>query len=293
MARFSKLGYVALDVTDIARSRAYYEKLVGLQASGTGPAGEVFLRCGNDHHNIVLHQSKRAGLRLIGWEMESEQELDAVVDLLTGAGLTVTEVGAEERAVLQQGRSFRCQEPLTGAILEFYAAMLDLSGLPFAPTVANIQRLGHVVLTTPDYDKAVEFFTRVLGFRPSDIVDGYVTLMRCFPNPFHHSLGLGKGDKRALHHVNFMVTEIDDIGRGLWRFKNNNVDVVYGPGRHPASGSVFLYFLDPDGMTLEYSYGMEEFPEWGARRPRLLAPIQQSSDSWGGPPNRITKVEIL
>jgi 2,3-dihydroxy-p-cumate/2,3-dihydroxybenzoate 3,4-dioxygenase len=116
--------------------------------------------------------------------------------------------------------------------------------------------------------------------------------MRCFPNPFHHSLGLGKGDKRALHHVNFMVTEIDDIGRGIWRFKNNNIEVVYGPGRHPASGSVFLYFLDPDGITLEYSFGMEEFPEHGARKPRLMEPIQESSDLWGGPPNRITRSEI-
>lgn len=44
--------------------------------------------------------------------------------------------------------------------------------------------------------------------------------------------------------------------------------VVFGPGRRPASTSVFLYFLDPDGMTLEYSFGMEEFPQIGARAPR-------------------------
>ncbi len=36
---------------------------------------------------------------------------------------------------------------------------------------------------------------------------------------------------------------------------------MFGPGRHPPSESVFLYFLDPDGLTLEYSFGMEEFPE--------------------------------
>ena len=63
-----------------------------------------------------------------------------------------------------------------------------------------------------------------------------------------------------------MVTEIDDVGRGLARFKAKEVPVVYGPGRHPASTSVFLYFLDPDGMTLEYSFGMEQFPELEPRR---------------------------
>ena len=69
-----------------------------------------------------------------------------------------------------------------------------------------------------------------------------------------------------------MVSEIDDIGRAISRFSRNNVRVVYGPGRHPPSGSVFLYFLEPDGITLEYSYGMEEFPEEDFRE-RCGAPL--------------------
>ena len=70
-----------------------------------------------------------------------------------------------------------------------------------------------------------------------------------------------------LHHVNFMVTEVDDIGRGISRFNKAQVPIVNGPGRHPPSGSMFLYYLDPDGMTVEYSFGMEEFPAEGARKP--------------------------
>jgi len=80
-----------------------------------------------------------------------------------------------------------------------------------------------------------------------------------------------------------MVTEIDDVGRGFNRFLRNNVPVVFGLGRHIASGSVFLYFLDPDGLTLEYSFGMEEFPEIDPRAPRRLPPVPESMDSWGAP----------
>jgi 2,3-dihydroxy-p-cumate/2,3-dihydroxybenzoate 3,4-dioxygenase len=79
-----------------------------------------------------------------------------------------------------------------------------------------------------------------------------------------------------------MVTDMDDIGRALYRLRKNNVPIVYGPGRHPPSGSVFLYFLDPDGMTLEFSYGMEEFPEVEAREPRVLPGALESFDFWGG-----------
>ena len=104
--------------------------------------------------------------------------------------------------------------------------------------------------------------------------------MRCHPSPYHHGVALIKAAAPQLHHVNFMVSEVDDIGRAIARFAKNGVRVVYGPGRHPPSGSVFLYFLEPDGLTLEYSFGMEEFPELEARRPRLFEPIRDSYDYW-------------
>ena len=79
----------------------------------------------------------------------------------------------------------------------------------------------------------------------------------------------------------WMRLDAEGIGRALNRFKRNNVQIVYGPGRHPPSGSIFLHFLDPDEITLEYSFGMEEFPEADAREPRVLLPVPESIDTWG------------
>jgi len=144
-----------------------------------------------------------------------------------------------------------------------------------------------VVIGSSEYSRTTAFFRDELNFRVSDEVDGRITFMRCFPNPFHHSLGVASAPENRLHHVNFMVTDMDDIGRALYRLRRNDVPIVYGPGRHPPSGSVFLYFLDPDGLTLELSYGMEEFPEKDARAPRSLPPALESFDYWGGaPPDR-------
>jgi len=83
-----------------------------------------------------------------------------------------------------------------------------------------------------------------------------------------------------------IVSEIDDIGKGMWRFKKNGIPIVRGPGRHPPSNSVFLYVLDPDGLTVEYSYGMEEFPETGGRSHRVLPMVPESIDFWGGPTDK-------
>ena len=49
-----------------------------------------------------------------------------------------------------------------------------------------------------------------------------------------------------------------------------------------ASGSVFQYFADPDGFTVEYTSGMEEFPEIAARQPRMLDKSYNTTDVWDG-----------
>lgn len=278
--RYEKLGYVALNVTDVSRARRFYEAELGLEYVGEGESGEAFFRCSTDHHNVILYPATTPGLKRIGWEMENADELAKLVETLRAAGHSVTEVASDERRALHQGPSYRYVEAATGATFEFYSLMYQFS-TEFRSTTAKIQRLGHIVLKTPRAAEAVEFLTKFLNFRISDAIGERAIFLRCFPNPFHHALAIIEAKDTSLHHVNFMVTEIDDIGRGMVRFKNRQVPVVHGPGRHPPSGSIFLYFLDPDGLTIEYSFGMEEFPESGARKHRVLEFSRESFDYWG------------
>ncbi len=280
MEGYEKLGYVALNVSDVGKSRDFYEKQVGLQRSGDLEDGTAFLRCSEDHHSIALYRSDKPGLKRAGFEMKSDRALDQLGQRLAAEGIAVHEVAAAERKQLGLGRAFRISEPHTGATYEFYASMRQWGGQPFQSTVAKIQRLGHFVLKVQDFDGACRFHTDVLGLRVSDIIEGTIQFMRCHPNPYHHGVGLGRANEALLHHVNFMVTEVDDIGRAISRFNRAQVRIVNGPGRHPPSGSMFLYYLDPDGITVEYSFGMEEFPAEGARKPRVMEPIKASIDYW-------------
>lgn len=283
MIRYRKLGYVALNVSDVARSTAFYRDQVGFSEVGEGPGGARFLRCSTSHHDLMLCAGT-PGLKRICFEMESGYALDELTATLAAQGLSPSEVPAAERAALRVTRAVRVAEPLTSATYEFYERMREVADA-FVPTVAKIQRLGHVVVKTAKYDEAVRFFTGVLNFQVSDVIDGMVTFMRCYPNPYHHSFALANSRRPGLHHICMMVDEVDDIGRAIWRFQKAGVPVVHGPGRHPPSGSMFYYFLDPDGLTVEYSLGMEEFPPTGARPPRLLEPVQASFDYWGAIPD--------
>jgi 2,3-dihydroxy-p-cumate/2,3-dihydroxybenzoate 3,4-dioxygenase len=276
--RYRKLAYVALNISDLDRSREFYEKTVGFQYSG-GDERCAFFRCSSDHHNLALYRSANPGLRQIGWELEDDDVLAASFASLQTAGLDVQWLSAAGSAELHLDRAFFLIDPTTGVRHDYFSTMSEFAIEPFRPTVANILRLGHVVLKSDRYDEAIEFATKTLNFRLSDSVRDKVTFMRCFPSPFHHGMAIIKSDRPLLHHVNFMVDSIDDVGRGFSRLQAAGVPIVYGPGRHPPSDSIFLYFLDPDGLTVEYSFGMEQFPEAGARKARVFEPIA-ALDYW-------------
>lgn len=282
--RYRRLAYVALNVTDVPRSRAFYEQQLGLQPAGEAANGEQLFRCSARHHDIVLRKAAEPGLRRVGWEMEDAVNVAKVREVYRSLDMPVHDITHEEGRRLGIHGGFRVSEPHTGATFEYFHSF-DTADTSYAPTVAKIQRLGHVVLSVQDHAATEKFFLETLNFRASDRIDRAVTFMRCFPNKLHHSLGLSNGKANRLHHVNFMVTDVDDIGKALWRMRKHDVPIVFGPGRHPPSDSMFLYFLDPDGMTLEYSFGMEEFPEEGAREARRLPPGLSSIDYWGAVPS--------
>ena len=281
--RYRKLGYAALSVTDLDRSIAFYRDLIGLdlvERSGDS----AYLRCSSDHHNLVLTRGAAPGLKLLGFELENEAQAAKAFDHFQVLGLEPRRVETSEVKTLKQGPSFRVCEPHCKLTFEFYGSTTVMAK-PYVPTVTKIARLGHVVIGTSDFAGTYAALTRDFGFAVSDFVEDRFSFMRCFPNPFHHSLAVGASTGNHLHHVNFMVTDIDDVGRAWHRLTNAGVKIAFGMGRHPPSGSVFLYFFDPDGMTVEYSFGMEEFPEVGAREPRMLEPVPESLDTWGAVPD--------
>ncbi len=282
MIKFRKLGYVALNVTDIERALGFYTGIVDLNLTDTAKSGPVFLRCSRDHHNIVLAKAEKPGLHRVAFEVVDSDELDRAYNVLTGKGIRVTDVPPDELSRLNISRAFRIQDP-NGFTLEFYSDIVEVPQ-GYAPKEIKIARLGHCVVYTNRFEESLKFYTETLGFKISDFIGQVVAFMRCHPNPYHHSFALVRSMEGKLNHVNFMVTDIDDIGRGRVRLIDHDVPIVFGPGRHLPSDSIFLYYLDPDGLTLEYSFGMEEFPETGARKPRRLAPSPRTLDMWGGKP---------
>ncbi len=280
--RYRKPGYVALNVTDFERSVHFYQNLVGLKLEER-TSEALFFRCSDDHHNLVLYQAKKPGVKRIGFELESPDDLAKARGWIQALGWTIESLSAEQTGFLHQGETFRFRLPDCAIQFEFYAHM-DPATSPFVATQAKIQRLGHIVISVREHEKVMATLTEKLSFKVSDHFGTQVSFLRCFPNPYHHSLGVARGDSDRFHHVNFMVSDVDDVGRAMNRMRKNDVEIVYGPGRHDISNSIFLYYLDPDGLTVEYSFGMEEFGEHNPRPARQLPMLPEILDAWGGLP---------
>jgi 2,3-dihydroxy-p-cumate/2,3-dihydroxybenzoate 3,4-dioxygenase len=285
MIRYKKLGYVELSVTDLDKSVDFYENVVGMQFVERENE-TAYLRSSHDHHNLILTQGEEAGLIRVAYELEKAEQFQGVFDYLTEIGVNPVELSKEETQGLAQGRTLRFNDPILGVTYELYVEMMQM-GTPFQPKTARITRFLHVVYETNKFDELVEFFTEKLNFKISDIMGRETgwAWMRAFPSPYHHDLAFTKGKDNKLNHLAFQAERVDDVGIQVNRLNDANVPILFGPGKHHPSGSIFLYFADPDGLTIEYSQGMEEFPEENPRQPRRLEPTMYTLDEWGGNPN--------
>jgi 2,3-dihydroxy-p-cumate/2,3-dihydroxybenzoate 3,4-dioxygenase len=281
--RFARLGYCRLRCSDLTSSIGFYRDLVGMTLAKK-EAGSAWLRCSDKPYDLILEAGDAPGISSVGFELESSTELDAAHAIVERLGLAPQWRDAAGCTAMGVARSLLFSDPVTGMEIDFYSGQ-KIEPSPLTGQIAKIVRLGHVVFNVTDLEAAHRFWVDELGFGVSDKVEGVAEWLRCWPNPLHHSLALLQGDSNTLHHINFMVTDVDDVGSAKNRLKAADVPIVFGPGRHLPSTSIFLYFLDPDGNSTEYSFGMELFEEAGARGPRELEHKAEVMDIWGSKPD--------
>src|SRR6185312_13247239 len=101
-------------------------------------------------------------------------------------------------------------------------------GLPF-----RIAKLGHVVLNVTDLERAVKFYTQVLGFSVSDVypqemVPGGMVFMRC--NADHHGVALvgsliRTSESFELNHLAFEVATLDEVVRARDHLRRHGIAI--------------------------------------------------------------------
>lgn len=265
MSPVAALGYVVLEVSDVARWGAFATDVLGLMA-GTRADGSLDLRLDAYAWRIRLVPGARDDIVAAGWEVRDAAALAALADRMATANVVV-ETGddalAADRCV---AGLIRFADP-EGLALEAFWGPLQATHRPFISPLGvrfktGPQGLGHIVLATRDKPAAMAFWTEAAGLRLSDHIltevrPGHpleLSFLRC--NGRHHSLALAPVPvPRRLVHLMVEVTSIDDVGRAMERCEAARVHLSLTLGRHSNDEMLSFYALTPSGFDVEYGWG--------------------------------------
>ena len=141
---------------------------------------------------------------------------------------------------------------------------VDCNGVDTDPDAIPIKGLAHIALTVSDLDRAIDFYTRVLGFDVLFRRDGAAGLLNgtFFFGIRTSGRELGPGEDQfdesrpGLDHVGLAVESpelVQQAASRLDRFKVPRGEVH--PGTPP--GSLLVSFRDPDNIQWEYYYYLQ------------------------------------
>lgn len=271
------IRYCRLGTADLESTVKYAKDLIGLEEVGR-ENGFVYMRGDNRDHNICYFEGDPQD-HTLGLAIETFEELDAAEHSLADAGFAVRR-GTDDEAAARRVMGFLNFKDPTGNSIDLVVRPFHSGRRYFPSRDAGITEFSHVGLKTSDARRDEAFWSGLFNIRTNDRI-GAAALMSF--DEVHHRIALFPTDHAGIQHINFQVESIDDIMRSHYFLTARQVQIRFGPGRHPTSGAMFLYYEGPDGMTYEYSSGVRNVDEnW---RPRQLPFKNESFCMWGAQPN--------
>ncbi|HZH08310.1 MAG TPA: VOC family protein [Lautropia sp.] len=281
MIHLHDIRYVRLGTTDLAAASRYATEVLGLEIARRTERAIYFRSDGRDH--TLCYFSGDTGDHTAAFEVDSCDELDRAVEALAAAGHAVQRGSADEAEQRHVGEFVNFRDPSGNSIDLVYAP--HHSGRRYFPSRdAGITGFSHIGLRTLDARRDEAFWTGLMSARVSDRI-GAAPLLRI--DEVHHKIALFPSSFAGVQHINHQVESIDDVMRAFYILQERGVRILFGPGRHPTSGAVFLYFVGPHDMIYEYSTGVRLIsPEEEAEhRPRSFPAVPSSFCMWGSKPD--------
>ena len=273
------IGTVRLTVADLARSKEFYERAIGVRASeledGTTAlsAGDgrplIELRTGIGtrrldrratglYHVAILVPSRRDLAFALARLAEARWPLDGASDHLVSEALYLSDPDGNG-IELYRDRP-RDQWARSGERLEMATLALDLDGVlgelegatalqPFAPPDTTV---GHVHLQVSDIPEAEEFYSGVLGF--DVMVRTYPGALFVAAGGYHHHIGLNTWHSAGAHppapgsvglwNYEVVLPSHEELGRVLSRVRAAGIPVEHAERgalvRDPSGNAVVL-----------------------------------------------------
>jgi len=288
-----QLAYLAFEVADFDTWTSFCGDVLGAMPAAPRERGCSF-RIDGQAHRLFVEEGAADDLSAVGFEVEDAAALDAAVSRLAAEGIDVV-MGTPQEANHRGAEGLARFTFPGGAQIELCHG-ISQADTPFdsahicSEFVAGELGLGHCVLRVGDLEEGKRFFCDVMGFGYSDRIrcdlGGFeVDIVFLHTNARHHSIALGCGLPKRIHHFMLQVASIDDLGLAYDRAVDHGVRITQTIGRHPNDRMITFYAHTPSGFEFEIGWGgmqvddpawksktHDRISEWGHRRPPYRRP---------------------
>ncbi|HEV8014586.1 MAG TPA: VOC family protein [Stellaceae bacterium] len=288
MINLQDIRYVRLGTRDLEGAVDYATKILGLQLVGREGKSAYFrsdkvaVRGDTRDHTLVYFEGDPSD-HTIGFDLKDPGDFDAVGAALDNAGYGAQLANKEESEKRRARGVIQSRDP-TGNKIEIVARPYHSGARYVASRDAGITHFSHIGLNSTDPVRDEQYWTKLMSARVSDWL-GDAPLLRI--GTCHHSIAMFPAPRPGVQHINHQVEDIDDVMKSYYFLKEKGVKIAWGPGRHPLSTAVMVYFYGPDDMVYEYSCGVKHIlPDDEAHyRPRQFPPTLTSFCMWGSVPD--------
>lgn len=274
MITVQDIAYVRYQTTDLDRMETFLTDFGLHRAVRT--ATTLYMRAANGLHHAHVSELGESN-RSLGFGFLAQSEAD-LHQLASELGVTV-EANPEPGG----GQRVRFTDP-AGFLVDVIHGQQTLPPLPqrdpiavnpykgrarrgevirFKPKPSGVIRLGHVAVLVADFKACYEFYTRTLGFKPSDTYHAgppentIAAFMHCDRGDTytdHHTLALitAQDGQSRFDHSAFEVIDLDDLMQGNAYLKDKSYQHSWGVGRHIQGSQLFDYWRDPFGNKIEH-----------------------------------------
>lgn len=247
----------------------FYTRVWGLDFAAKADGTVYLAATGKDFHVLELTPGDRPCLRKLTFRVRSSEDLHHIFKLAQQAGCRVVGPPGPSSAP-SGGESFVVREP-QGCFIE----VVHGDRIKTAHIVAERpERLAHVNINSAEIDQLSRFYQEVLGFRLTDR-SKLMAFLCC--NSDHHAVVLAEAPVDGLNHIAFLMPDLESVMRGSGRMVDHGHPIGWGVGRHGPGDNVFAYFVDPNGIVIEYTAEVLQIDE--SYRPK-------GPSEWVWPPGR-------
>lgn len=266
----SSLGYLVFEASDLARWQQFAVDILGVHVAPETTETTLGLRI--DHHaqRFLVEHGERDDLVAAGWELDTEDELAALVAHMRRTGVAV-EPGNDELARSRRVKQlFHCTDPNDLRHELYFGPATAPMSEPFhsrvlkSHFVAGRLGLGHFVAAAKSKTASHRFYSEILGLRVSDYIKGEVApggpvIDATFYHTAtgrHHSAAMAEiPSPKKIHHFMLEVGDMNDVGLAYDRCLKANVPMMMGLGHHPNDGMFSFYAVTPSGFGVEIGWG--------------------------------------